>query len=160
MADAKIIVMRTVGGEVAPASSLAPKVGPMGLSPKKIGEDIMKNTQDWKGLKVTVKLTVINRQATVEIVPSASSLIVKALNEPARDRKVVKDIKHDGNITMDQVKEIARILRPRSLAREFSGTVKEILGTCFSIGCTVDQKHPKVVQEEVSNGVYTFEGDE
>jgi hypothetical protein len=34
-------------------------------SPKKIGEDIMKNTQDWKGLKVTVKLTVINRQATV-----------------------------------------------------------------------------------------------
>lgn len=36
-------------------------------SPKKIGEDIAKATADWKGLKVTVKLTVINRQATVRI---------------------------------------------------------------------------------------------
>ena len=36
-------------------------------SPRKIGEDIAKATADWKGLKVTVKLTVINRQATVRI---------------------------------------------------------------------------------------------
>ena len=42
---------------------------------------------DWKGMNVTVKLTIINRQATVELVPSASALIVKALNEPTRDRK-------------------------------------------------------------------------
>ncbi len=45
------------------ASSLAPKIGPLGLSPKKIGEDIAKETaRDWKGLRVTVKLTVQNRQ--------------------------------------------------------------------------------------------------
>ncbi len=68
---------------------------------------------DWKGLRVTVKLTVINRQASVcsstllccsvpplsrlescsivvvqvEVVPAASSLVIKALNEPVRDRK-------------------------------------------------------------------------
>ncbi len=47
------------------ASSLAPKIGPLGLSPKKIGEDIAKETaRDWKGLRVTVKLTVQNRQVT------------------------------------------------------------------------------------------------
>ena len=44
-----------MGGEVAATSSLAPKVGPLGLSPKKIGEDIAKATSDWKGLKITVK---------------------------------------------------------------------------------------------------------
>lgn len=45
------------------ASSLAPKIGPLGLSPKKVGEDIAKETaRDWKGLRVTVKLTVQNRQ--------------------------------------------------------------------------------------------------
>ena len=43
------------------------KVGPLGLSPKKIGEDIAKSTQEWKGLKITVQLTVQNRQATVSI---------------------------------------------------------------------------------------------
>jgi hypothetical protein len=31
-------------------------------SPKKVGEDIQKATLDWKGLKITVKLTIQNRQ--------------------------------------------------------------------------------------------------
>ena len=89
--EIKIIYMRTTGGEVGAASALAPKVGPLGLSPKKIGEDIQKNTMDWKGLRITVKLIVQNRQAKVEVVPSASSLIIRALNEPERD-VVLKDI--------------------------------------------------------------------
>merc|ERR1719469_878123 len=46
---------------------------------------------DWKGLNVTVKLTVVNRQATVSLIPSASSLVMKALNEPVRDRKKSKE---------------------------------------------------------------------
>jgi large subunit ribosomal protein L12e len=40
-------------------------VGPLGLSPKKIGDDIAKATGDWKGLKVTVQLKIQNRQAEV-----------------------------------------------------------------------------------------------
>ena len=31
------IFMRATGGEVGAASSLAPKIGPLGLSPKKVG---------------------------------------------------------------------------------------------------------------------------
>merc|ERR1712088_587982 len=91
--EVKIVCLRAVGGEVAATSSLAPK----------IGDDIAKATQDWKGLKVTVRLTIKNRQATVEVVPSAAALIIKALKEPPRDRKKVKNIKHNGNITMDDV---------------------------------------------------------
>ncbi|XP_028065753.1 uncharacterized protein LOC114268740 [Camellia sinensis] len=53
-----------------------------------IGEDIAKETaKDWKGLRVTVKLTVQNRQAKVSVVPSAAALVIKALKEPERDRK-------------------------------------------------------------------------
>ena len=47
-----------------------------------VGEDIAKATGDWKGLRVTVKLTIQNRQAAVSVVPSASSLVIKALKEP------------------------------------------------------------------------------
>ncbi len=43
------------------------QVGPLGLSPKKIGDDIAKATGDWKGLKVTVQLKIQNRQAEVGI---------------------------------------------------------------------------------------------
>ena len=53
------VYVRAVGGEIGAASSLAPKIGPLGLSPKKVGEDIAKTTgKDWKGLRVTVKLIV------------------------------------------------------------------------------------------------------
>lgn len=43
----KVIHLRVTGGEVGAQSALAPKIGPLGLSPKKIGEDIAKNTGDW-----------------------------------------------------------------------------------------------------------------
>lgn len=84
------VYLRVVGGEVGATSSLAPKIGPLGLSPKKVGDDIAKATTAWKGLKITVKLTIQNRQATISVVPSAASLIIKALKEPPRDRKKVK----------------------------------------------------------------------
>jgi large subunit ribosomal protein L12e len=144
--------MRTVGGEVGSASSLAPKIGPLGLSPKKVGEDIQKATLDWKGLSVTVKLTVVNRQATVTMIPSSSSLIMKALNEPVRDRKKIKNIVHNGNLTLDQIIDIARAMRERSMARLLSGTVKEMLGTCNSIGCTVNGESPRDIQAGIDDG--------
>ena len=75
------------------------------------------------------------------MVPSASSLIIRELNEPPRDRKKEKNgiltlravllvVKHNGNITLDQVIKVAKVLRERSYANKLAGTVKEVLGTC------------------------------
>ena len=86
------VFVRATGGEVGAASSLAQKIGHLGQSPKTIGEDIAKETaKEWKGLRVTVKLSVQNRVAKVSVVPSAAALVIKALKEPLRDRKKVKD---------------------------------------------------------------------
>merc|ERR1712133_201292 len=146
------VYLRVTGGEVGATASLAPKIGPLGLSPKKVGDDIAKNTGDWKGLRITVQLKIQNRQATVSVVPSASSLIIKALKEPPRDRRKVKNIKHSGNITLDDVIDVARQMRERSMARKLEGTVKEILGTAQSVGCTVDGKPPHDVIDEINDG--------
>lgn len=146
------VYVRVVGGEPAGASVLAPKIGPLGMSPKKVGDDIQKATKDWRGLRVTCELKVQNRQATVSVVPSASSLIIKALKEPLRDRKKEKDIPHDGNLSMDDVIEVAKVMAERSLARTFAGTVKEILGTCCSVGCTVEGQDPRDIQAKIDAG--------
>ena len=140
------------GGEVGAQSALAPKVGPLGLSPKKIGEDIAKNTGDWKGLRVTVKLTIQNRQAQVSVVPSASSLVIKALKEPPRDRKKEKGRQHTKSVPLDDIIDIARTMRHRSLAKELTGTILEILGTAFSVGCQVDGRSPKDVSDDIKAG--------
>lgn len=165
-------------------------------SPKKVGEDIAKATGDWKGLKVTVQLTIQNRQAVASVVPSASSLVIKALKgasspplslalenaeepktrvwwqessladvngaarrppffpsplplfftEPPRDRKKEKNVKHSGNIELDEIWAIARIMHPKSLAKSLGNCAKEILGTAQSVGCTVDGQNPHDVR--------------
>jgi large subunit ribosomal protein L12e len=56
-----------------------------------VADDIAKGTQDWKGQKVTCRLTVQNRVCKVEVIPSAAALLVKALKEPSRDRKKEKN---------------------------------------------------------------------
>lgn len=53
---------------------------------------------------------------------------------------------------MDQVIEIAREMRDRSMARHLSGTVKEILGTAQSVGCTIDGAHPHDKIDEINDG--------
>lgn len=127
-------------------------------------------TNKQKGLRVTVKLTIQNRQAAVSVVPSASSLVIRALKEPPRDRKKEKNIKHSKSIPLDDIIEIARTMRARSLAKELRGTVLEILGTAFSVsvlqillqhrlrlildysGCQVDGRSPKDVSDDVKAG--------
>merc|ERR1711964_11926 len=92
--------------------------------------------------KVTVKLTIQNLKATPDVVPTAAALVIRALKEPARDRKKVKNVLHNGDITYNDVYEAAKVMRPRSMARKMAGTVKEILGTAQSVGCTIDGQHP------------------
>ncbi|KAF7351849.1 hypothetical protein MVEN_01146100 [Mycena venus] len=65
--EIKIIYLRTTSGEVGASSALAPKIDPLGLSPKKVGED--KATSTWKGLRVTVQLTIQNQQAVCPLSP-------------------------------------------------------------------------------------------
>lgn len=132
-----VIFIRTVGGEVSAVSSLAPKIGPLGLSPKKIGEQLCNATKDWEGLRVTCRLKVQNRQAEVEIVPSAAAFLIKGLMEPKRDRKKVKNIKHDGNLKLEYIIKIAKILKERSLSTNIKACIREIMGTAKSIGCSI-----------------------
>jgi large subunit ribosomal protein L12e len=80
---------------------------------------------------------------------------MKELKEPPRDRKKVKNIKHSGNITLDAVISIARIMRSKSMAKKLVGTVKEVLGTANSIGCTVNGQAPSDLQKQIDEGAVT-----
>jgi large subunit ribosomal protein L12e len=61
-------------------------------------------------------------------------------------------VKHNGNIKMDDIIEIAKKMRPKSMALEFKGTCKEVLGTCVSLGCTIDGKTPKEITALIDAG--------
>ena len=150
--EVKLLYMKVVGGEVAPQASLAPKCAPLGMQPKKVGEDIQKATKDWKGIKVYIEIRCQNRAATVSVMPTAAPLVLQSLKEPPRDRKKTKNVEHKGNLKIDDIVKIAKLMRAKSYAKEFKGTVKEILGTCVSVGCTVDKKDPRDIQKAIDDG--------
>ncbi|GMR29830.1 hypothetical protein PMAYCL1PPCAC_00025, partial [Pristionchus mayeri] len=76
------VYLRCVGGEICDTSAIAHKVCPLGLCPNKIRTALARATNDWKGVKVTCKLTVQNRQAKIDVIPSASALIFKEAGVP------------------------------------------------------------------------------
>ena len=129
-------------------------MGPLGLQAKKVNEDIIKLGKEWKGIRVPIKLSCQDRAAKVEVLLTASSLVIKDMGNYQRDRKKQKLENRSGNITFQQVLNIARAVdsEGKSSARNFTGTVTQILGTCLSVGCTVDGKSPKQVTQEVKSG--------
>ena len=155
--ERKFITMKVVGGEPPSNAVLSAKLAPFGCNPKKAGETISKGTQEYTNIRIYVKLSIQSREIkNVEIMPTCSAYIIKALKEPKRQRKKEKGavFKHVGNLSFDQIKKIAENMRPKSLAREMKGTVKEVLGSCVAVGITVDGKSPKDVQKEIDEGKY------
>ena len=150
-----VVKIKVFGGESGPAATLAPKLGPLGLNAKKVGEDIIKESGKWKGIRVMVELKCQNRNAEITILPSSSALIIKELGDYERDRKKVKNVSHKGNLTLYQVVKIAKAVEDKSLSKTFTGTVLQVIGACFSIGCTVNKLSPKEVQKKLKSGELT-----
>ena len=83
-------------------------------------------------------------------------MILRELKEPPRDRKKVKNVTHGGNVSLDSIISIARIMRTKSMAKKLQGTVLEVLGTAFSIGCKVNGSSPTEIQEQIKDGSLTI----
>lgn len=78
--------------------------------------------------------------------------MLKLPSEPPRDRKKEKNIKHTGNIALEEIIRISRIMKPKSLAKDLAGVAKEMLGTAQSIGCTIDGQPPHDIIDGINSG--------
>ena len=51
--EVKFMKIKVFGGEAGPASVMAPKLGPMGLNAKAVGDSISKEgAAKWKGIRI------------------------------------------------------------------------------------------------------------
>ena len=99
-----------------------------------------------------VELKCQNRTAEITVKPSSSALLIKELGGYERDRKKVKNVTHKGNLTLEQIKKVSKVMEEKSMAKNFAGTVKQVLGTCLSLGCTVDKQNPRQIIAKINNG--------
>ncbi|MCJ7720520.1 MAG: 50S ribosomal protein L11, partial [Candidatus Hadarchaeum sp.] len=62
-----------------------------------------------------------------------------------------------GDLTFSQAVELAKLKIGTSLAKSTKTAVKEVLGTCVSMGVTVDGKDAREVQREIEEGKHDEE---
>jgi large subunit ribosomal protein L11 len=112
-------------------------------------------THDYAGMKVPVKISVDTENKTFEVsvgTPTASALIVSELK--IEKGSGTPNTAKVGNLTMEQIVRIAKIKRPELLSQTLKSAAKEMLGTCVSMGVTVEGKDPREVQKEIDAGSY------
>ncbi|WP_456474269.1 50S ribosomal protein L11 [Candidatus Pyrohabitans sp.] len=143
------------GGKATPGPPLGPALGPLGVNISAVVAAINEKTKDLAGMKVPVKVIVDSKTKAFEIevgTPPTSALIIKELGIEKGSGDAKMDIV--GNLTLEQVVKIARLKRDSMLAGDLKAAAKEILGTCVSMGVTVEGKPAKEVQREIDEGKY------
>ena len=155
MPEKKVVELLISGGEATAGPPLGPALGPLGINTMAVVNKINELTKDYSGMKVPVKVLVDLENKSFEVTvgtPTASALIVSELK--IEKGSGAPNTEKVGNLTMEQVVRIAKMKRPELLANTFKGASKEILGTCLSMGVTVEDKDPCEVQKEIDTGKY------
>jgi large subunit ribosomal protein L11 len=157
---AKMTIQALVeGGKATASPPLGPALGPTGLPIVQIIATINEKTKEFAGMQVPVKVIVDKDKKTFEIeigTPPTSALIKKelGLTAPVKEEPGVKGKKPIGNLSMQQCVKIARMKGDAFLARSLKKAVKEVLGTCVSLGAQVEGKPAKQALQEVEEGKF------
>ena len=137
------------GGKATAGPPLGPALGPLGLNLNQVISSINEKTKDFDGMKVPIKLIVDPETKDFEVkvgTPPVSALIKKELGIEKGAQTAEDEV---GDLTLEQVAKIARIKMENMLSYTEKAAMKEVLGTCVSLGVTVEGKSPKEVQKEL-----------
>jgi large subunit ribosomal protein L11 len=155
MVDRKVVELIVNGGQANAGPPLGPALGPLGVNLVAIVNKINEITKEYAGMKVPVKISVDTEEKTFEVTvgtPTASALIVAEL-KVEKGSGTPNTVKI-GDLTIEQMIKIAKIKGPQLLAPTLKKATKELLGTCVSLGVTVEGKDPREVQKDVDAGNY------
>ena len=141
------------GGEANAGPPLGPALGPLGVNVLQIVNRINELTKAYAGMKVPVRVVVDvdTKEFEVDIgTPTTSALIVKELGiqKGSGNPKTEKV----GNLTMAQIAKIGEMKMPSSYAKSKKTAAKEVMGTCVSLGITIEGRDPRELQKELDQG--------
>ncbi len=151
----KIVEILVNGGNATAGPPLGPALGPLGLNVLAVVKKINELTDAYVGMKVPVKVEVDVETKTFNVsigTPTTSALLVKELN--IAKGSGTPNTEKVGNLTMEQLIHITKLKREQLFSKNLKAAVKEILGSCVSVGVTVNEKEPKEIQREIDDGLF------
>ncbi len=142
------------GGKATAAPPLGPALGPLGVNIGQVVQDINKKTESFKGMQVPVKVIVEdNKEFEITVgTPPASSLILKeagvekGAGNPLQDK--VADLK------IEQIIKISLMKKDALLGKGTKERVREIVGTCQSLGMLVEGKPAPETLKDIEAGKF------
>lgn len=155
MSEKKVVDLLVSGGQATAGPPLGPALGPLGVNVLEIVNKINELTKDYAGMKVPVKVTVDPETKAFDVsigTPTTSALIVRELK--IEKGSGTPNTEKVGNLTMEQVVRISKLKRPEFLAKTLKAAAKEVLGSCVSMGVTIEGKDPREVQREIDEDKY------
>jgi len=151
------VELQVDGGNVSAGPQIATSFGPLGVNMGEIIKKINTKTQDFKGIKVPVKVFV-NEDKSFEVevgVPGASQLIKKEISlEKGSGKQALDKV---GNLSIEQVIKIAKMKQQGMLTNNLKSAVNSIIGSCQSLGILVEGREAKDTNKDVLAGKYDKE---
>lgn len=150
----EVVEVLVPGGKATAGPPLGPALGPLGINVKAVVDEINTKTSEFNGMQVPVIIGVDDKKNfTISVgIPPTTALIKKECNlEKGSPEPNTQKV---GDLPLEAAVRIARMKFDDMLSYELKTAVKEVVGTCMSIGVTVDGKTPKEVISLINAGEF------
>ena len=127
------------GGKASAGPPLGPALGPIGVNIGQVIAEINKKTAAFTGMQVPIKVNVdtTTKGFTVTVgTPPASALIIKEAGVEKGSGAPNTDKIAD--LLIEQIIKIAKMKEDSLLGKSLKNKIKEIIGTCNSMGVMVE----------------------
>ncbi len=143
------------GGKASAAPPVGSQLGPTGVNIGQVVAEVNKKTADMKGMQVPVKIIVDDetKEFTIEVgTPPAAALIKK---EAGVDKGASNPLTEKvADLKIEQIIKISKMKEDALLGADNKGRVREIVGTCQSMGILVEGMPAQEALKAIAEGKF------
>jgi large subunit ribosomal protein L11 len=137
------------GGKATPGNPLGPALGPLGVNVVQVVQQINEQTKGFAGMRVPVVIKVDPATRAFTLVvgrpPVAALLLKEAGKEKGSGKSKTETV---GDVKLEAVRRIAEAKGEDLFGRSVEEKVNQVIGTCVSMGLTVDGQDPRLLLKE------------
>jgi large subunit ribosomal protein L11 len=142
------------GGQANPGPPLGPELGPTPVNVQDVVQTINDETAAFDGMEVPVTVEYEDDGSfTISVgVPPTAELVKDEAGFDTGSGEPQTDFVAD--LTVEQVKKIAEQKSSDLLSYDLKNAAKEVVGTCTSLGVTIEGNDPREFKERIDEGEY------
>jgi large subunit ribosomal protein L11 len=142
------------GGQANPGPPLGPELGPTPVDVQAVVQEINDQTEAFDGTEVPVTVDYDDDGSfTIDVgVPPTAELVKDEAGFDTGSGEPHEEFVAD--LTVEQVQQIAEQKQSDLLSYDLKNAAKEVVGTCTSLGVTIEGNDPREFKERIDEGEY------